>query len=798
MNSLKSILQTMFVCFLIITTQLFSATITIKGKVVDENNNPISEVNIYSSTIGTESETNGTFMLAVDNGSVVSFSHIGYNDISISAEMLTSIVQMNSTMINGKEIIVNAEFGNQKLYDTPSSISIINNRELEFRNENHFQNIIGAIPNLNYSGGTSRPRYFQIRGIGERSQYAGEGAPNFSVGYMVDGIDFSGIGMAGMLFDAQQIEVFKGPQSSIYGPNAMAGLINITSAEPTPFYTAKSLLSIGSDNLQTYGLAFGGPLFSNLTYRLALQKHSQNGFRENTYQHKTSTNKRDELFTRTKLNWTISKNINLSVVSFTANLNNGYDAWAVDNNIDYITYSDQQGMDSQNSEATSIKLNFSDETAENAFYQYTTSTNEMEHSYDGDWANNDFWLEEPYDFDPDITGWEYSFYDKAVRNRNKNTHEIRFSKVFSDKFAMTFGSYSSSTTESDVAEGWLFGGEATSMISDFTISNLSAYTQIKYTLLDNLKIITNIRSEQVETDYVSSGLNWDWDAYDYISIPVVAKNVNHSFVGGKLAVIYNLMTSTELFTSISRGYKAGGVNQNPYLSDDSRFYEPEYNTNFEIGMKTIEDNFTSNITFFAMQRTDQQVQISSQQDDGNPNSFYFYTSNAATGTNIGAEFDAKAKLESGLTARFSLGLLKTFVDEYEFWEDEETMAKLGDREQAMAPLYNFSFGVNYRHSSGVFADVEFTGKDEYYFSDSHNQRSDAYQLLNLTTGYSNDKWTISLWGKNIMDIRYATRGFYFGNEPIWNSDISDHEYPDKLYLSYGDPLHYGMIVKYQF
>ena len=153
---------------------------------------------------------------------------------------------------------------------------------------------------------------------------------------------------------------------------------------------------------------------------------------------------------------------------------------------------------------------------------------------------------------------------------------------------------------------------------------------------------------------------------------------------------------------------------------------------------------------------------------------------------------------SGLVLRMSCGLLETHVDAYEFWKDDTTNTILGDREQAMAPPYNFAIGMNYSHSSGLFADVEYTGKDGYYYSDSHNQKSDAYQLLHLKIGYSKYFWSLSVWGKNILDTRYTTRGFYFRNEPIWNEEIEDHEYPDKLYISYGDPLHYGVTLKYHF
>jgi outer membrane receptor protein involved in Fe transport len=91
----------------------------------------------------------------------------------------------------------------------------------------HFGDVLGLVPNLSAAGGTSRPRYFQMRGIGEVEQY--EGAPNPSVGFLIDDIDFSGIGMPAALFDLQQAEVLRGPQGTAYGANALAGLISLRS-----------------------------------------------------------------------------------------------------------------------------------------------------------------------------------------------------------------------------------------------------------------------------------------------------------------------------------------------------------------------------------------------------------------------------------------------------------------------------------------------------------------------------------------------------------------------------------------
>jgi len=310
--------------------------------------------------------------------------------------------------------------------------------------------------------------------------------------------------------------------------------------------------------------------------------------------------------------------------------------------------------------------------------------------------------------------------------------------------------------------------------------------------MKRLSLTVNFRSENEDANYQSDGLNFD------VQIPIVKEKFQHSFYGGRLAIIFDLKNTTKFFGSISRGYKAGGINQNPYLSENSRFYDPEYNTNLEVGIKFFDENLITNITAFSMRRTNQQVQISSQQEEGNSNSFFYYTSNASKGTNDGAELDIKLKVNSNLSIRSSIGLLKTHVDVYEFWENDSTVIILGDREQAMAPLFNYSIGSHYSHNSGFYTDIEITGKDQYYFSDSHDQKSEAYQLLNLTTGYSKDAWSISLWGKNILDTRYATRGFYFGNEPIWNESEESHEYPDKLYISYGDPLQYGISFQYSF
>ena len=666
------------IVFTIFSSVIFTQIKSVSSIVVDGNNNPIEGVNIYTSNTGTTSNGQGFFTLEVKSQEQITFQHIAFNTVIFSSDSIKNTIILKSKTFFSKKIIVKGELIDKDILNTPASISILQSNELRQNDKIHFQNIIESISNLNYNGGTSRPRYFQIRGIGERSQYAGESPPNFSVGFNIDGIDFSGIGMISSLFDIDQVEIFKGPQSSINGSNSLAGQINLTSKKPTSFFTGDAQLILGNDNMKSIGLAIGGPILQRLSFRLAVQQSFQNGFRENKFYQRNDTNKKDEFNLRAKIKWKISTKLIAELTNFNANLNNGYDIWAVDNNDGFITYTDSLGRDSQQSIANSLKLNLNDFFNTNSFYEYTQSNNQMEHSYDGDWGNDSFWLAEPYYFNQISEGWAYSFWEETIRKRERESHEIRISSNLSN-LSWIIGFYNSNLNELDTAKGYLFGGDATDLNSEFSINNNAIYGQISLKYLLNFTSSINIRIEENKTIYHSQGSNWGYP------IAEVSDTINQFFSGFRLSTTYTLSKKMNMYSSLSKGYKIGGINQNPKLTDSNRFFDPEYNTNFEIGSKFRSNKFALNITIFNMSRTDQQVQISSQQDSGNPTSFTYYTSNATSGWNRGLELDSKLFLNKNLNFYTSLGLLKTNINEFIYAIDDSTFVILGNRDQAMAP-----------------------------------------------------------------------------------------------------------------
>ena len=157
-----------------------------------------------------------------------------------------------------EEIIVQASWRETKLEKADASIFVIDQEVLIDQPVKHFEQLTLLIPNLNWAGGSSRPRYFQIRGIGERSGY--EGTPNSSVGFIIDDIDFSGLGGIATTFDLEQVEVHRGPQGLRMGANALAGLIYMQSKNPTDSFEGIAELVYGSDDIKSLGIVMGGPI----------------------------------------------------------------------------------------------------------------------------------------------------------------------------------------------------------------------------------------------------------------------------------------------------------------------------------------------------------------------------------------------------------------------------------------------------------------------------------------------------------------------------------------------------------
>ena len=80
------------------------------------------------------------------------------------------------------------------------------------------------------------------------------------------------------------------------------------------------------------------------------------------------------------------------------------------------------------------------------------------------------------------------------------------------------------------------------------------------------------------------------------------------------------------------------------------------------------------------------------------------------------------------------------------------------------------------------------GMGSYYYSNSHDNKSSSYTLVNASLSYIAESWSATVWGRNLADEDYRTRGYYFDN--FGNGD--------ELYTQQGSPRTFGFTLAYDF
>jgi iron complex outermembrane receptor protein len=647
---------------------------------------------------------------------------------------------------------------------------------LSLREAHHFQDALGMVPNLTFAGGTSRPRYFQIRGVGERSQFASEGPPNFSVGVLFDEIDLSGLAGAASLFDVRQVNVLRGPQATAYGSKALAGLVLLQSEPPTPFRSNRLQFSAGTDNYFEFGIATGGPwndTSDTLLYRLSIHTLNQDGFRTNEFLNRSNTNRRLEFNSRLQFLYEPGPEQRHEVTLLGARLDNGYDAFAPRGD-GFTMFSDEPGRDALNVLGASWRGSWLDFNTFDLISITSGTRATSVYSYDADWANDDFWAGPPYFFDPAVEGFRNSFTERLDRTRNQASQEFRFqgrpeSRIFNDRSMWSLGVVASWLEERDDYVGF------SSLRSDYQATTQAGYGQLATEITDGLQLITSLRLEHRGSDY-SDNQGVEFDTSDWMT-------------GGRVSLEATLSPSTHAFIGAGRGFKGGGVNANPNLTPEQRAYDPETIWNLEAGIGTqwADGRGRANLTVFHMWRRDLQIGTSVQPNPADPTTFTFFTDNAAEGTNYGLELELVAPVTRTVTLFGSLGLLET---EYKNFQDAGGNLNVEGRDQPYAPNYTFRVGANVDITENWFARAEIEGVDQFYFSNSHNQTSSPYELVHFSLGYRADAWSLTLWGRNVFDTSYDTRGFFFGLEPP--------DYPARLWTMKGDPAQFGLTYRLEF
>ena len=668
----------------------------------------------------------------------------------------------DSTPSDIERVIVSGDFRQTTLDQLSASATILDQERLRSRQPSHIDSVLNSIPNVNFAAGASRGRFVQIRGIGERSQFAEPINP--SVSFIVDEFDFSGLAAAGLIFDTKQLEVYRGPQATLYGTGALAGAVKLSSNDvgsDAPDYVEARI-----GNKESYRIegATGDDINTDWGYRVALVHNRSDGFVENTFLNRSDTAKIDETALRFAVEGSVDERTTLALTYRWYDIDNGYDAFSLDN--DNKTLSDEPGFDEHQTHAVSARSTTN--TAAGDFILIAThASHNIAYGYDEDWTFTGF------------HPWGYTSFDAYYRDVETQTGEMRF--VSSDSAALfdgmtdwTIGLFYKSTEEKLLRQYTYLDSD---FASEYTPTTTAIYAQTESRLNENLVLVAGLRVENYDFDYADNNQ--------------LTRAFDTTMVGGKVALQYT-QGDHFYYGSISRGYKGAGFNPDSRVNDNQRFFDEEYNWNYEVGVKgpLFTPDLIARAAIFYMDRKDTQVSDFDviTRDDGTAG-FVDIIDNADLGTNKGAELELSWIASDAWQLDASVGYLSATFEGYTLADGTE----VSEQRQAQSPKWTANLYSEYALTDNMLWRVDVDYKSEYRFSDGHDVTSPSTTLVNSEIVVLHGDWQTSLWVQNAFDREYYTRGFGgFSNDP------RDEYAFDEPYYQIGNGRQFGVTVKYAF
>jgi outer membrane receptor protein involved in Fe transport len=668
----------------------------------------------------------------------------------------------DSTPSDIERVVVSGDFRQTTLDQLSASATILDQERLRSRQPSHIDSVLNSIPNVNFAAGASRGRFVQIRGIGERSQFAEPINP--SVSFIVDEFDFSGLAAAGLIFDTKQLEVYRGPQATLYGTGALAGAVKLSSNDvgsDAPDYVEARI-----GNKESYRIegATGDDINTDWGYRVALVHNRSDGFVENTFLNRSDTANIDETALRFAVEGSVDERTTLALTYRWYDIDNGYDAFSLDN--DNKTLSDEPGFDEHQTHAVSARSTTN--TAAGDFILIAThASHNIAYGYDEDWTFTGF------------HPWGYTSFDAYYRDVETQTGEMRF--VSSDSAALfdgmtdwTIGLFYKSTEEKLLRQYTYLDSD---FASEYTPTTTAIYAQTESRLNENLVLVAGLRVENYDFDYADNNQ--------------LTRAFDTTMVGGKVALQYT-QGDHFYYGSISRGYKGAGFNPDSRVNDNQRFFDEEYNWNYEVGVKgpLFTPDLIARAAIFYMDRKDTQVSDFDviTRDDGTAG-FVDIIDNADLGTNKGAELELSWIASDAWQLDASVGYLSATFEGYTLADGTE----VSEQRQAQSPKWTANLYSEYALTDNMLWRVDVDYKSEYRFSDGHDVTSPSTTLLNSEIVVLHGDWQTSLWVLNAFDREYYTRGFGdFSNDP------RDEYAFDEPYYQIGNGRQFGVTVKYAF
>ena len=726
-------------------------------------------------------------------------------------------------------VVVSSSKETNNLRKLPGSVSILTPQQIDGRQVASIKDISAFVPNLympDYGAKLTSAVY--LRGIGARS--SGQ-----SIGLYIDNapyLDKSSFDFE--LMDIQRIEVLRGPQGTLYGRNAMGGIIKVYTLSPFDYQGVRASVSYGNYDRLTAKSSLYTKLSANLGLSAGVYYDRYDGFFTNAYNGKKIDNA-ESVGGNFKLQWRL---LNSLTASFTTSY-------------EYV----RQGA---------FPYGFYDETTKK-----TTQVNiNDESSYKRSLLNNNLsitYRNEAVEFNS-VTGYQYldddmkmdqdfsiksMFILNQLQKQHAFTEEISIKRITENDYQWSFGLYgffdklqTKGPVEfkedgiKDILQT-VFDDLKVSYprMPTLTITNESIYipgtfnTPSYGVAIYHQSTYNNLFTEGLSAtlglrlDYEKQHFQYNSEAKMNLSMQmspvmppidisdryptsVIDEKLSQAFwqTLPKVTLKYECTPRTFTYLSAAKGYKAGGYNvqmsadimqsllqydvmntfrdmfsdleiTSPRPVKDIISYKPETSWSYELGVRSefLKNRFHAELTFFYMDVKNLQITKFVESGSGR------YLSNAGISESYGVELSLRSRLTDRLTADMNYGYTRaTFLDYFNEREDFK------GNTIPYTPQNTVSLGLHYNRllqnnslMDQFFISLQCNGTGKIYWHERNNLSQPFYTVINAQTGIRKGIITVNLWTRNLTNTDFSA--FYF-------------ESFNKPYMQKGKPLQFGAKV----
>lgn len=757
-----------------------------------------------------------------------------FNKIMLCLSLASAVYSNNLLAENAPDdtietIVVTGQKIDRSLKETPNSVAVLTSKDIEKLNVQNVADIFNVIPNV--SGDFNQG--FTIRGINAFN--VSGGGNSFLTSMYLDGAPLPyRVVRSGALsvWDLSQVEVFRGPQSTLQGRNALAGAIMLRTQDPTYEYSAKGKITLGEHGQKEFAVAGGGTLIDDmLAFRLAIEDKSLDGDIDNITRGETQ-NDEDNQTIRAKVLLEPTDTIDALLTMSSSKAEFG-PQWAL------FDYDDSPH----------------DREVWNNSHIYEKTDTDI-YNLEVSWEINDQWSfdsittysdsEYRYNWDGDMSPEQVVEDNAYIRNDETFSQEFRFTYESESIQAVT-GIYVSKLEVDDKASGERFlsfsdlglpplealltapaeyGGfglpaEFSALVVPLypnidpvilglnssleqEVETLAMYGDLTWKITEKFNLLLGLRYDKEEQKNGSQSLysiNNVMPDPDTLPAPInqVVAGINGTLNGmaesasgiepvadadfdawlPKVGFSYHVNEDITTSFIYQRGYRSGGVGTN-IAKQDIYTYDPEYTDNYELSFRSVWQGgkLMVNTNVFYTEWSDQQISIQLSTA-----SFDNETINAGESNIKGFETEIFYYPTDALSITAGVGLAKTEFDEFNYVVQSTGNKKdLAGRSFEDSPEWtaniaiNYDFGngfssgvnANYKGDSYAYLDPE-TSLDSAKYAIDSDPKNDSRVLINANAAYKWDNYQIRLDVRNLLNEEYIN-GYFFEADNLNNAD----------------------------